>query len=187
MSLTAMAARCALRTAQDASDAPRGKVVLGIQPLDQSFPDATVQQQDPRATVVDSLGKLTAWIPTEAIVFFGGAMAAVQGSDSTSVELLAAGLTVVLVVLYSVVATIQTHASLFPNPTRAIVAARNRKAILTSLMATVAFLVWWAATPGSAPTTDLGIPAPVTVLILLFTVGAIPQIAKLLRLEPLNS
>lgn len=177
MSIRSMAARSALRSAQDVGTAPNGSVVMSVIPAaggaDGSPPTA------PSSPLGQFMDKVTAWIPSEAVGLFVVLAGSFSVYEDTGKET-ALGLTVAaLTVVYAVMASRSAHQ-------RRALPFRGRDAARTGALPLLAFLAWWAALPGSIVTDpdDWAVDPYWVALPLAVFALALPFVAKALKVEP---
>jgi len=177
MAIGTMGVRAALRTAQDANGVAAGPVVAAIATAGAPTQLAGEPANSPGA-MTQWLQRLSAWIPSESVAAFLVLSSSFSVFDDTTSELVVVVVLTLLTGLYAAKATVDAH------DRRELASTKFRKAILTALIAMIAFLVWWIATPGTAPTADWHVKPLYAALTLFVAVAAIPYLAQSLKLDP---
>lgn len=181
-----MATRTALRSAQEATNVARGSVVMGIAPAPvgdapQQPPVVEAAPREPSNPAVEYLQALTAWIPSESIAMFLGIATFFSVYEDTTKEVTLTVVVAVLTAIYAWVAVAGAHRR------RHLSAMVRTKDLRTTVVATLAFLVWWLGTPGSWLTDDADVDPFFTAIGLAVVVGLLPLITKALQIDPLSS
>jgi hypothetical protein len=180
MSVSSMGVRAALRTAQDVGRASKRSVVVSAlgSPAGDSAPAAApATKTNP---IAQFLEKLTAWIPSESIALFLGFGGFFAVFEETSKEFALLGSTLAITFVLAFTATYGAHKR------RGLAEGAATKAALTGVVATVAFVFWWAATPGTWLTADQGLDSFWVALALSVLVFGLPYLARALGIEPLR-
>ncbi len=179
MAVISMGIRAALRTVQDAEGSGGGSVVAAIAQTDGQSrligaPAVAV------SAPTEWVEKIAAWIPSESIAVFltlGGTAIAARGTEK---ELVLVVFIVGLTGLLAAISTMQAHK-------RRDTARQRGKAVSAAVVSMLAFLVWWVAIPGTAPTADWHLDPLYASLVLVAGVIGLPYLAQLLRLDPLRN
>lgn len=175
-----MGVHAALRSAQEAGGAATmGVVVSGV--LTPGSAQVTGTPLTDASGAQGYLSRIAAWIPSEALALWLALAGPFDVEADTPKEfaLVAAVLVVSTVIAWTSASAAHTR--------RGLQDAGHRRAGAVTAIAAVAVVIWWAATPGTWLTADVGVPAFWVALVLgLFTV-LLPLIAQRVGVEPRSS
>lgn len=196
MSIRAMGVRSALRTAQSENLASPGPVVSGIgttlpgQPVGADQPPATPPDENVEAPpkpqkrnpVSEYLDSVSAWIPSEAVGLFLAFAGFFTVFNDTAKELVLAAVVALATMAYAAKTSVGAHKM------RGLKTGA-KKAVITALIALVAFGAWWFATPGSFAydEQELGLDPFWPAIVLAVVALGIPFPAGWFGVEPLRS
>jgi len=171
-----MGIRAALRTVQDAEGAGRGSVVAAIAQSD--APSGLIGV--PAVAVgrpTEWVEKIAAWIPSESIAVFLALGGLATSEPKTDTEIVFVVFLLAMTGLLAGGSTVRAHQRRNINRQRV-------KAVSAAFVSMLAFLVWWVAIPGTAPTADWHLPPLYASMILFGGVICLPYLAQVLRVDP---
>jgi cation transport ATPase len=137
------------------------------------------QQEQAKHAVTTALEQLTGFIPAEVIVLWGAAVGFIAPEKAfASWMILAAALVFLVVLLFLEVAL---------RDRKSTIKTDGRRRNLMIVLASVAFIVWAFATPGSPAAIQWGMRVtPYFGVIAIAVSGILPKISQLLDLVPVK-